>query len=194
MVKNREQLTQKIISILSEEQYKERMDKVKEDLVHTFAEDIAKNFIAPRVTEEEIREEINASLDDYFIENSNTENDQESVSGVNFQVELGNELMKLIEDIPVGEEWKNKIYRIAIGFNNFGLYQSMQKECIVSAMYDLCGLETGNFVMCEATKRTGMMTEKMFNENFNAEKQNHDEVLDKRENKVIQFTTKGDRT
>ena len=194
MVKNREQLIRTIEKILEEDKYKDRMDKVKEDLIYSFAESIAVNFISPRVTEEEIRDEIERSLDDYFIENRHEDKDnEEEESGVNFQVELGEDLMKLIREIPVSEEWKNEIYRIAIGFNNFGLYQSMQKECIATALYDICGTEMANYVMCEATKRTDIMTEKMFNMNYEAEKENKEEKKEEETSaKILQFHERPD--
>lgn len=185
MINNREQLIKAILKILSEDEYKERVEQVKEDLFHSFTEEIAKNFISPRVSDAELRQEINACLDDYFLEENKNPSAEEECKRKNYQAEIAQRFMAALNNLPnneQNEDIKIRLYELFFSLNNYALFQTSLKECIVATLYDIAGVEIANKVMCEATKRTDMFTEQMFNENFRSEK-----VQDNIQGKIINF-------
>ena len=187
MINSREQLVETMLRILSEDEYKDKIKQVKEDLFCSYIVDISMDFIPEKVTEEELRQNIkNNYLRDYFVEENTVVSDADkNISKNNYQIEISQEFINVLKNLPDTDEnkaIKTRLYELFINLNNYGLFQTSQKECIVATLYDVAGIEIASRVMCEATKRTEMFTEQMFDTNYRSKK----DILDKK-GKIIEF-------
>ena len=166
MIEKKEQLVDRILDILGEETYKEQVERICAHQVRAIAYDIADRFLDLKLSSEDIRKEIDTYLMDYF--DLDVEHFEEKMEEIRQQdakpvysiySELAQNYNALILRVPVSDQWKEEISRTVSGIVYFGMEQSMERDCVVQALYDILPVEKANVVMNRAIAMINSMTD-----------------------------------
>ena len=171
MIDKREVLVERVCQILEETEYRDSLNTVWRYQKRKLAYDIADRFLDLKLTDEDIRKEISAYLRDYLDEDTRTleemkqevqtEDSKPSYVLRERQTEVYN---ALITDAPLDDEWKNRITDAVRWFVDAGMYDTMLRECIVTALYDIGGKANGDAVMQRAIALVNAKTDKKIRE------------------------------
>lgn len=149
-------LKTRIYNMLQEEEFKDNLDVVKEQIYHDISKDIAEGIIVKKISDEDLREEIRAYFKDFFDEDiKDFEEMSQNVTAQDYN-EFGqyNEYVDnfriVFDSLNLPPDKKEELFNAVASISNYSVYNLMLLRSVTNAIYDTLDKETSDKIFNKA--------------------------------------------
>lgn len=142
--------------MLQEEEFKDNLDVVKEQIYHDISKDIAEGIIVKKISDEDLREEIRAYFKDFFDEDiKDFEEMSQNVTAQDYN-EFGqyNEYVDnfriVFDSLNLPPDKKEELFNAVASISNYSVYNLMLLRSVTNAIYDTLDKETSDKIFNKA--------------------------------------------
>lgn len=146
----------RVYNILQEEEFKDTLIQMKEQLIQDIAQDISEGIIVKKISDDDLREEVRDYFKDFFDEDikeyeeiaeSVSSEDYNSFGVYNEQIDNFRTVFNSL-DLPLDK--KEALFNAVASISNYSQYNLMLLRSVTNAIYDTLDKETSDKIFNKA--------------------------------------------